>query len=119
MPGPVQPVCGAHALQVVSHGDALVVLHVRCLHVLPELGRARVRFRLGVPLFAVAFVVMFVVLFFFALSEPTILRVEFVMTTAVSTLLGKQTSVAMSFLIDTVWEYSSLISLTMSLMLEL
>ncbi len=54
------------------------------------------------PLFAVAFVVVFIVLFFFAVSEPTILRVEFVMTTAVSTLLGKQTSMAMSFLIDTV-----------------
>ena len=102
MPGPVQPVCGVHVLQVVSHGDALVVLHDRCLHVLPELGRSLVRFRLGVPLFAVAFVVVFVVLFFFAVSEPTILRVKFVMTTAVSTLLGKQTSMAMSFLIDTV-----------------
>ena len=54
------------------------------------------------PLYAVAFVVMFVVLFFFALSEPAVLRVEFVMTTVVSTLLGKQTSVAMSFLINTV-----------------
>ena len=70
MPGPVKPVCGDHALQVVSHGDALVVLHDRCLHVLPELGRSRVRFRLGVPLFAVAFFVVFVVLFFFAVSEP-------------------------------------------------
>ena len=53
-------------------------------------------------LLTVAFVVMFVVRFFFALSESTIPRVEFVMTTVVSILFGKQTSVAMSFLINTV-----------------
>ena len=91
-----------HALQVVSRGDALVVLHVRCHHVLPELGCSRARFRLGVTLLTVAFVVMFVVRFFFALSESTIPRVEFVVTTVVSILFGKQTSVAMSFLINTV-----------------
>ena len=76
MPGPVQPVFGVHALQVVSHGDALVVLHGRCLHVLPELGRSRVRFRLGVPLFAVAFFVVFVVLYSSLVSLTMSLMLE-------------------------------------------
>ena len=35
--GPLQPVPGAHVHRVVGHGDALVVRHVRCLHVFSEL----------------------------------------------------------------------------------
>ena len=60
----MHPVRGAHALHVVGPDDALVALHVRCLHALPELGRSRVRPRFDAPLYAVDFVVMFIVMFF-------------------------------------------------------
>ncbi len=130
MHGPVQPVPGAHVHRVVGHGDALLVRHVRCQHVIPEhvlhvvgrgdafvgphvhrlhclpdLGRSRARrahVRCGLRR---------------ELRRDVLHRV--VRARVPHVRVRARQSLVDAFLIDAVSWFSSLISLTMSLMLEL